>query len=190
MLAQDTVGEVAEYTRALNQAIMSVRGEMFFHINPPPTITLVADQEEYDLSSITGLARIRGLMMEDTVGDFVIPIPTHHWYLIAGPKLVFEPQSFTPIADRDVRLLAQGVQAVLSSASDALNIDEEYVLARARSILHMNRSLPSGPDQTSINLNASAHFSIAQYWEQLAQRARLTHTYRPDPTSFRVPGTY
>ena len=190
MLAQNTQGEVAEFQRAINQAIMSVRGEMFFDINPPPTITLAANTWEYSLSSITGLARIRWLLQADVSGDFNIQIPNHFWYLIAGPTLVFDARFFNPTASRSVRLMAQAVQTILSSESDSLNIDEEYVLARARSILNIDRTMPFAPDQTSTNLNAQAHFNVAQYWEQVAQRARMTHHYRPDPTSFRVPGNY
>ncbi len=186
ILAQSTQAQVAEYTRAINQAIRSVRGEMFYDSSTLSTITLAADTWEYSLSSITGIARITFLMMADSLGEYVIPIPKSHWYAMPGPLLVFDQRAFTPTAGRLVRLKAQLFQVALSADGDELNIAEDYVLARARSILHMDRSVPASPDQASVNVNAQAHTSIGAYWESVAQRARLTHTYRPDASSTRI----
>lgn len=190
MLAQDLPGEVAEFSRAINQAVRSVRGEMFYAINPPPTITLAASTWEYSLSSISDIARVRGLMMADSAGEHQIPIPMNHWYLIAGPTLVFDDRLFSPIAARSVRLISQAIQSDLSADSDELGIDEEYILAKARELMHMARTTPASPDQASVNANAAAHLQIAQYWGRVAAAARMTSTYRPDPTSRRIPGVY
>ena len=190
MLSQDMSGEVAEFSRALNQAIRAVRGEMFYAINPPPTITLAVNTWEYSLSSITSIARIRALMMADSTGEHQIPVPGNHWYVIAGPKLVFDDRMFDPVATRTVRLISQAIQADLSSDSDDLNIDEEFVLAKARELMHMARTTPAAPDQTAVNANATAHLQIAQYWGRVAAAARMTSTYRPDPSSRRIPGVY
>lgn len=180
------VTATSELDAAINDAIGSVRGEMFYKSSTPPTITLASDTYEYSLSS-AGLARIQYLIMEDSAGKPNLPIERNHWRLISGPTLVFESTLWSPTVGREVQIYGQKVQANLSAGADLLYIDEAYVLAQARSILHMNRAAPVSDDLTP-NPNAEAHMRNAQFWQGIAERERMRHPYRPDPSSVVVPG--
>lgn len=185
-LAINFMAETTEIDRAINDAIRSIRGEMLY-MSEDESITLVDNEYEYDLSGISGLTRIRQIWQEEIDGEFTTPIPRHFWQVIVGPTLVFFPWYFFPMGGQSLRILGQARQADLSAGADVLNIDEEYVIAKARAYLHSNRANPVGPDNVTVNPAAEYHTTMMAYWSREARTARLESPYRVLPNSISVP---
>jgi len=130
MLAPEVTNE--ELEQAINAAIDDARNEMPYHIDPDETIELAEDTYEYDISAL-GFSYIHRITMADTEGDFPTTniICPHMYRVNAGPTLVFDERTWTPIDGRDLRIEGQASQAALSSGTDVLYISDAYIVNTA-----------------------------------------------------------
>ena len=175
----------AEVIAAINDAIDSVRTEMFYDA-APIDISQVTSTYEY---TITGLDRIHAILTDDLNGNYITTIPDNAWGLIGGGKLKINYTAFEPVTGRTFRLYGQKVQARLSSGSDVLYIDETYVISKAKAILYWARATPDGPNGGT-NQAFQGYIALAQAQERIAAEKRLRHGYRPTPGGKKVPGAY
>lgn len=177
--------QTLEMNIAINNAILSVQGEMFYSI-APYEVAMTTNDFEYDISA-SGLARITAILEEDTAGVPTSPINEAAWSTVGANVLKINETYYSPTTGGSLWLYGQATQGIVSSDSNAIYTDVDYIVKKAKAELIANRAMPTAPNG-GVNQAAEMWLRLAAFWEQQAEKARLTSVYRAAPGSRRVAG--
>ena len=124
-------GEVtnAEVVDSINEAILSVRGDM-----------LVTDGSAQPTIGAT-VALPAGFVYIYTIQIAEELVPDYAWYISESttPALIFSPSFFAGAPSGTLTITGGSFQEILSVDGDTLNIDPGYITARALTNLHASR---------------------------------------------------
>jgi hypothetical protein len=120
----------ADVMAAANAAILSVHGELFSPL-APTAITVTTGTIEYNVPTSF-------VYIDEVWTSTGIRMPDIAWELKAGitPRIVFREPHYTPTTGANPIVCGRGIQAVVSTGTDEINIDPGYIVYQTLANVH------------------------------------------------------
>lgn len=183
-----TLLNTAQLRAFLNSAAWDASAEGWVLETQDESLTTADDEYEYDVPS--GFAYIHEIWSETTTATGIYPtfIPLHQWTIemnaAGSPAIHFSRESYTPVADIDLRLKGQTRPTVEYGESDDIDAGMESFL-RERAVFYAARNLArvgGAQAQTYLPLSQEAFQTSELLMQQQAE------FFRPKKYARAVPG--